>query len=69
MKKTFRTGLILLILSWFTNTICFAATVSNVSLAPMLQKVLPAVVNIRAQIKITDLNTLNRIQKSQQQEN
>lgn len=33
------------------------------SIAPMLQKVLPAVVNIRAQIKITDLNTFREIQK------
>ncbi len=36
---------------------------ANTSLAPMLQKVLPAVVNIRADIKITDLATLNRLQQ------
>ncbi len=35
------------------------------SLAPMLQKVLPAVVNIRAQIKVTDFNTLSRLQREQ----
>jgi serine protease Do len=35
----------------------------NLSLAPMLQKVLPAIVNIRADIKITDLATLNRLQQ------
>jgi serine protease Do len=39
------------------------ATSSAANLAPMLQKVLPAVVNIRADIKITDFNTLNRLQK------
>lgn len=44
---------------------CFAGMPSNTqsSLAPMLQKVLPSVVNIRAQIKITDMTTLNRLQK------
>lgn len=33
------------------------------TLAPMLEKVLPAIVNIRAQIKITDLATLNKLQR------
>lgn len=33
------------------------------SLAPMLQKVMPAIVNIRAQIRITDFNTLMELQK------
>jgi Do/DeqQ family serine protease len=33
------------------------------SLAPMLSRALPAVVNIRADIKITDLATLDRIEK------
>lgn len=33
------------------------------SIAPMLQNVLPSVVNIKAQIKITDFNTLREIQK------
>ncbi len=37
----------------------------NSSLAPMLQKVLPAIVNIRAQIKITDFNMLAQLQKEQ----
>jgi len=39
------------------------------SLAPMLQKILPSIVNIRAQIKITDLGMLDRIQKSQRAQN
>lgn len=43
---------------------CFAGAPSLAQgLAPMLQKVLPAVVNIRAQIKITDFATLERLQK------
>ena len=43
-----------------------ASTTLNASLAPMLQKVLPAVVNIRAQIKITDLATLSKLEKNRQ---
>lgn len=41
-----------------------SAPIDN-SLAPMLQKVLPAIVNIRTVIKVTDLNTLMEIQKQQ----
>lgn len=51
---------------------CFAgeppASITN-SLAPMLQKVLPAIVNIRAQVKIVDLNTLNRLDKQRGAQN
>ncbi len=47
----------------------FSASLPNTSLAPMLQKALPAVVNIRAQIKITDLNMLNQLQKEQPKNN
>ncbi|TAK77507.1 MAG: Do family serine endopeptidase [Gammaproteobacteria bacterium] len=47
----------------FLSTISFSASPVDASLAPMLQTVLPAVVNIRAQIKITDFNTLREIQK------
>lgn len=43
----------------------YASVTTENSLAPMLQKVLPAVVNIRAQIKVMDLNTLNRLQREQ----
>jgi serine protease Do len=41
---------------------CFA-TAAPSNLAPMLQRVLPAIVNIRADIKITDLTTLSRLQQ------
>ncbi len=67
MNKIIRKTLSLLLISWFVSTVSFAGTPPNTSLAPMLQKILPSVVNIRAQIKITDLNTLSRLQKSQQQ--
>jgi serine protease Do len=46
-----------------------ATTIVDNSLAPMLQKVLPAVVNIRTVIRVTDLNTLLEIQKQQQRKN
>lgn len=41
----------------------FAAIPIDNSISPMLQKVLPAVVNIRAQIRITDFATLREVQK------
>lgn len=44
----------------------FAGTLPNNSLAPMLQKVLPSVVNIRAQIKIKDIATLNKMERNKQ---
>jgi serine protease Do len=50
-------------LSWLACSYAFAAMPVNGSLAPMLQKALPAVVNIRADIKITDLSTLFQLQK------
>lgn len=40
-----------------------AANPIDTSIAPMLKTVLPAVVNIRAQIKVTDLDTLREIIK------
>lgn len=41
----------------------FAAIPLNSSIAPMLQKVLPTIVNIRAQVKIADYETLRELQK------
>ena len=46
-----------------------ASTPLDTSIAPMLQKVLPAVINIRAPIKITDFNTLQEMQKQQRGRN
>lgn len=55
---------IFLFFSLFFSAFSFASTtpVDN-SLAPMLQKALPAIVNIRAQIKVTDFKTLRELQK------
>src|SRR5690242_19916752 len=52
-----------ILLSCIIHVNCHASIPTDNSLAPMLQKVLPAVVNIRAQVKVTDLNTLNRLQQ------
>ncbi len=46
-------------------TAVMAQTPSDSTLAPMLQRIMPAVVNIRAQIKITDANTLREIMRQQ----
>lgn len=51
----------------FFSISSFAGVPIQASLAPMLQKILPAVVNIRAQVKVTDFNTLNRLQQEQGQ--
>jgi len=58
--------LISIIFAWLLSTQCYAGVLpggNSSSLAPMLQKVLPAIVNIRADVKITDIATLARLQK------
>ena len=60
---------LLFILSLFFHASSFATTPLDTSIAPMLQTVLPGVVNIKAQIKITDLNTLRQLQKQRLQNN
>lgn len=55
--------IILFSFQMITHSAAPAAAVSNDSLAPMLQKVLPAVVNIRAMFKATDITSLNKLQK------
>jgi Do/DeqQ family serine protease len=55
-----------IILFILTSLFClntFAAIPTDNSIAPMLQGVLPAIVNIRAKIKVTDINTLLEMQK------
>jgi serine protease Do len=61
MKR--RTLILFSLLALFFSFNCYAtATTATVNtLAPMLEKALPAVVNIRADIKITDIATLNRV--------
>ncbi len=65
MKSFLRQTLRHLILAFtlVVSTSSFSSVPLDTSLAPMLQKVMPSVVNIKAQIKITDINTLREIQK------
>lgn len=60
--------LLLLLLSLFTFT-TIAGTPPDTTIAPMLQNVLPAIVNIRAQIKVTDFHTLRELQKQRSRSN
>ena len=60
--------MLLCLASWIT-TAAWAGPAPSSSLAPMLEKIMPSIVNIRAEVKITDLATLNRIQKNQQAQN
>ncbi|MES2216772.1 MAG: Do family serine endopeptidase [Pseudomonadota bacterium] len=55
-------ALLAITISYHANaTVTTPVATPGTSLAPMLQSALPAVVNIRADIKITDLATLNRL--------
>lgn len=47
-------------LGYFLNNI-FAAPMQGTSLAPILHNILPTIVNIRAQIKMNDVNLLNQL--------
>lgn len=53
----------LLILGFFLSQNCLAVTPVDNSLAPMLKNIMPAIVNIRGLIKITDYNMLRELQK------
>jgi serine protease Do len=65
MKNILRATLncIVFVLTLTASTYSFSSTPTETSLAPMLQIVLPSVVNIKANIKITDINTLRELQK------
>lgn len=56
-------GFFLITLTMFFSQLSYAAPPVDNSIAPMLQTALPAIVNIRAQIKVTDFNTLRELQK------
>lgn len=45
------------------SSVSFAARPLDTSISPMLKGVMPAVVNIKAQVKITDINMLREMQK------
>lgn len=62
MKYQLKTTLLILSV-WLLSFSAFASLPTNFSLAPMIEKASPSVVNIRAQIKILDYETLTRLQK------
>src|SRR3990167_2014414 len=60
---------LLFIISIVITQCGFAATPVDSSLAPMLKNVLPAIVNIRGQVKITDFNILRELEKQKRLRN
>ncbi len=54
---------IFLSLTLFISTNTFAAIALDSSIAPMLQSIMPAIVNVKAQIKVTNYNVLRELQK------
>lgn len=56
-------------LSCFVSFTSYAGAPLSTSLAPMLEKITPSIVNIRAQIKVTDINILNRLKQQAQATN
>lgn len=63
MNKIKRLFLFLVCTAACLHLVSFAGTPPDTTIAPMLQKILPAIVNIRAQIKVTDFHTLRELQK------
>lgn len=58
-----RVLLLTIIFLFAINRAIYAATPIDSTIAPMVQKVIPSIINIKAQIKITDLATLQEIIK------
>lgn len=58
----------IIIFSLMVSSVSFASAPVESSIAPMLQAVLPAIVNIKADIKVTDLDTLRELQKQRGKE-
>src|SRR5579862_3996180 len=67
--KQFLSALIIIGGLFCLPVVTAAASANLTSLAPMLHKVLPSVVNVRAQIKVTDIETLAKLQKERSENN
>lgn len=67
ISRKFLSSVILLV-SLIICTAGYSSIPVQNSLAPMLKGVLPAVVNIKADIKITDINTLRELQKQRRKD-
>lgn len=57
---------VLTFIAFSLSHLAWSETPPNTSIAPMLQTVLPSVVNIKSQIKITDLATWRELRKQKQ---
>ncbi len=66
MKKFIQLLSAFWLLSSFLTSAAYATMPMDNSIAPMLQKVLPAIVNIKAQIKVTDYSVLREMEKQRE---
>lgn len=66
LKKHLTITLFIFLMSSLATLSSFANIPLNGSLAPMIEKVSPSVVNIRSQIKVSDLEAYLRMQKQKQ---
>lgn len=69
MKTFFFKAITLFFLGLLSSAVFAGATPGDTSLAPLLQRILPAIVNVKAKIKITDFAALQEIQRQQNQQN
>lgn len=58
-----------MIVSLAVNTVAHAALPADFSLAPMLERILPAIVNIKAQVKLSELDILREALKADKEKN
>lgn len=56
-------NLFIFLIFFTSNQYVFAGIPNETSIAPMLKNVLPSIVNVKAQIKVTDLETLMEMRK------
>lgn len=66
MKIHFKAYVFSFLFSWAISLNSYASVVLNTSLAPMLEKASPAIVNIKSQNKVSDFETYLRLQKEKQ---
>jgi serine protease Do len=66
-RKTFKILGWFLLCGWLLSVNCFASIPVSPTLAPMLQKTLPAIVNIRAIIKLVGYDTMMQRERNKQQ--
>lgn len=68
MNNLFRPGRLFLITGLLFISTSYAGTVPNNSLAPMIEKVLPAIVNVHSQVKL-EMGAINHLQRDRGNKN